>query len=377
MTKLKIYFSLVFSFLFFINCSYSDNIQFSYRKVPDKLIINESISGLNRQGYKDITSYLPKNYSKRGNVDYTSYIQNALDKEKRIIMPNFPILVNAGGLSVHSNTSIIFQTNSNIIIQPNNKTNYGIINIINKSNVNLYNVRVTGDKYKHLGNTGEWGMGLNIIGSKNIEIINPNVTQCWGDGIYIGTRGVLPENITISGGIVDDNRRNGITIISGKDITIKNIVLSNTNGTLPMAGIDLEPNKANESLNNVNMIDITSYNNAKYGYAINLTKLLSNSTQNTTINLLKCTNYYSPNSVIIPGLNDNYIGSIKKIHGLIKIFDFKSYDSKRAIDMTVGHYNYTPNITVDNFQIFNNDLRNEAKEREVLNWMRSKNFLVD
>jgi len=345
--------------------------------VPDKLIINESISGLNRQGYKDITSYLPKNYSKRGNVDYTSYIQNALDKEKRIIMPNFPILVNAGGLSVHSNTSIIFQTNSNIIIQPNNKTNYGIINIINKSNVNLYNVRVTGDKYKHLGNTGEWGMGLNIIGSKNIEIINPNVTQCWGDGIYIGTRGVLPENITISGGIVDDNRRNGITIISGKDITIKNIVLSNTNGTLPMAGIDLEPNKANESLNNVNMIDITSYNNAKYGYAINLTKLLSNSTQNTTINLLKCTNYYSPNSVIIPGLNDNYIGSIKKIHGLIKIFDFKSYDSKRAIDMTVGHYNYTPNITVDNFQIFNNDLRNEAKEREVLNWMRSKNFLVD
>ena len=300
MTKSKLYTLLIYSLFFIINCSNSGDIKFNYLQVPNEFIKNESISDLDFSGYRDITSYLPEGYSTGGNIDYTSYIQKALDNEKKILMPNFPILVNTNGLSVHSNTSILFQSKSNIIIEPNDKTNYGAINIINKSNINLYNVKVTGDRYKHLGNKGEWGMGINIIGSKNINIINPKVTQCWGDGIYIGTKGILSENIIISGGIVDDNRRNGISIISGKDITVKNIVLSNTNGTLPMAGIDLEPNNANEVLSNINLININSYNNAKYGYDVNLTKLLSDNINTVIINIENCKDFFTPYSTIIP-----------------------------------------------------------------------------
>jgi len=372
--KNKVILIIFFSLIVFIS-SFSINEKFSYLEVPQKLIIKEASISL--KGYKNIVSYLPKNYSKSGNVDYTSYIQNALDNETQIIMPNFPVLVNSGGLSVRSNTSIIFQTNSNIIIQPNNKTNYGIINIINESNVNLYNVKVTGDKYKHLGNTGEWGMGLNIIGSKNIKIINPNVTQCWGDGIYIGTRGILPENITISGGIVDDNRRNGISIISGRDITIENIVLSNTNGTLPMAGIDLEPNKANEQLDNIVLKNVTTFNNSQDGFLIYLFKLLSVNKSKVSISLIDCKDYFSSNAISIPGLRNDYDKNIQRLDGYINLTNFKSFMSNSAFKRSSGNYVYTPKINVNNIQVYSKEERSSSKERDVIAWMRSKKFLID
>lgn len=377
MTKSKIYILLIFSLFFIINCSNSGDSTFKYLKIPNNLIKTESVSNLKYLSHKDITSYLPKGYSKKGNIDYTSYIQKALDNEKKILMPNFPILINTKGLSVHSNTSIIFQSKSNIIMEPNDQTNYGIINIINKSNISLYNVKVTGDRYKHFGNKGEWGMGINIIGSKNINIINPKVIQCWGDGIYIGTKGILPENITISGGIVDDNRRNGISVISGKDITIKNIVLSNTNGTLPMSGIDLEPNNPNESLANVNLDNIYSYNNERFGFEINLTQLLNGKDKNIQIKINNCVDYYSNSSLMIPGLNNKGNLKLNKILGSISINSFKSYSSNNSFNMTIGNYIYTPKIIVDNFQIYSDDNRDTVKEKEVLDWMKSKNFTVN
>ena len=45
--------------------------------------------------------------------------------------------------------------------------------------------------------------------------------------------------------------------------------------------------------------------------------------------------------------------------------------------MTVGNYIYTPKIIVDNFQIYSDDSRDIIKEKEVLNWMKSKNFTVN
>lgn len=375
MIKSKFYTLLIFSLFFIINCSNSGDSTFKYLKVPNNLIKTESVADLNLSGYRDITSYLPKGYSKKGNIDYTNYIQKALDNEKKILMPNFPILVNVKGVSVHSNTSIVFQSKSNIVMQPNDKTNYGIINIVNKSNINLYNVKVTGDRYKHLGNKGEWGMGINIIGSKNINIINPKVTQCWGDGIYIGTRGILPENIIISGGIVDDNRRNGISIISGKDITVKNIVLSNTNGTLPMSGIDLEPNNSNETLINVNLNNIYSYNNAKNGYSINFNSLLKNKNSKISIKINNCKDYYSLYSFFIPGVRNSNITNYR-LNGNIEILDFKSYSSHNPIRF-LGNYEFAPNIQVSGYQVFENNIRDTIKEGEMFNLMRSNNITIN
>ena len=38
----------------------------------------------------------------------------------------------------------------------------------------------------HTGNTGEWGHGIAVFGSTNVTIENVDISQCWGDGIYLG-----------------------------------------------------------------------------------------------------------------------------------------------------------------------------------------------
>ncbi len=43
---------------------------------------------------KDLTGYLPQGYSKNGDTDYTSYIQQGINENSAIIMPDFPILIN-------------------------------------------------------------------------------------------------------------------------------------------------------------------------------------------------------------------------------------------------------------------------------------------
>jgi len=74
-------------------------------------------------------------------------------------------------------------------------------------------------------------------------------TKAGGDGIYVsdGWGGADPtysRNVTIQDCTLDDNRRQGISVISAQDLVIQRCVMSNTgatNGTDPMAGIDFEP----------------------------------------------------------------------------------------------------------------------------------------
>ncbi|HDR7507897.1 hypothetical protein [Bacillus toyonensis] len=69
-----------------------------------------------------------------------------------------------------------------------NVVEYSIITVKDVSNIELINPNVIGDRDTHIGTTGEWGHGINIQGSSNITIQNPNISKYWGDGIYIGVQ---------------------------------------------------------------------------------------------------------------------------------------------------------------------------------------------
>lgn len=95
-------------------------------------------------------------------------------------------------------------------------------------------------------NVGEQGHGINIQNAQNVTINYPNVSDCWGDGIYIGVyygnqNAMQNKNITINYPEVENVRRNGIAVCSGENITIVNPKVKNISGTLPEAGIDIEP----------------------------------------------------------------------------------------------------------------------------------------
>src|SRR5690606_14427993 len=121
-----------------------------------------------------------------------------------------------------------------------------------------------------------------------IIIYNPVVTNCWGDGIYLGHLNyVQNSNVKILNATVDNSRRNGISVTSGEDISIINARLSNSNGKGPYSGLCIEPSNARAVLNNITVRDIVTFNNYGTGLKIAGLELLvnTNDTPNKNINI--------------------------------------------------------------------------------------------
>lgn len=258
----------------------------------------------------NIIHYLPSNYSTRGDIDYTKYLQLAFNENNAIVLPNFPIAVNFNGVVIPSNRTVTFQQNSMLIVLPNDQPKYQALLVSNVRNVKIINPNLRGERYQHMNSKGEWGMGINILSSSNVTIINPNIKNFWGDGIYIGRTGKhrsYCSKVNISGGVLDNNRRNGISIISGKDITIKNIVIKNTNGTNPMAGIDLEPNLSDEFLYNINLNNIQTVNNKVDGIKVVFHKFKK--TNNVLVNIDGHSDDGSTNPLTLVGVDNVNTGN--------------------------------------------------------------------
>ena len=56
-----------------------------------------------------------------------------------------------------------------------------------------------------------------------------------------------------------------MSVISVVGLRVRNSTFSNTNGTAPSAGIDFEPNDRNDRLEDIELTDLTIYNNSGNG----------------------------------------------------------------------------------------------------------------
>lgn len=290
---------------------------FVYKPIPPEILAPNLVSDAEyaRQisqssGYYNIVNSLPAGYVTDGTVDYTNYVQLALNTYRNVIFPPFPILVSARGLGpgdttalyASSNSNLVFPKNSKLILKPNRFRNYRVLRLLTVQNVNIYFPVIEGERILHDttgdNNRGEWGFGISITGCKSIFLKKPKVTNCWGDGIYIGRSGGATgfscEKILINSAILDNNRRNGITITGGDSIVINNMITANTNGTSPRTGIDIEPNYNYETFKTVIIRDAIAHNNHTAGVDINLQRLrgpIAHNDINIKINGLKMTEY--------------------------------------------------------------------------------------
>lgn len=371
---------LIFMFLikpFFRVKAQTSNVKdFAYRLPSSELVQYVRQSPIIKRGAEAIL-YLPKDYVEDGSVDYTSFLQKAIDENKKISMPNFPILVNDTGLHLRDGTELFFQQSSKLILKASKKTNYGVINIDNVRDIVLYAPKIEGDRYIHLGTDGEWGMGINILNSSNVKIINANISNCWGDGIYLGSKSNRSTNskILIEGGVIDNNRRNGISVISVNGLIVDRVLLSNSNGTLPMAGIDFEPNSNSETLKSISVSNTISYNNGDVGFLIYLGSMLGVKFKEVQIRLTNCTDITSKKSISIPGLRNDYDHSIQKLGGEIVIKNFTSHDADIVFEKSSGNYIYTPPIDIKAFKAKS---ANKVKDLTELNtWMKHRKMVND
>jgi hypothetical protein len=174
----------------------------------------------------------------------------------------------------------------------------------------------------------EWRHALSIRSCENVRVFGLTLASSGGDGIYLGVakRGVPNSKIHIIKDVVCvDNYRQGISVISAENVLMENVVMKDTSGTPPMAGIDFEPNDPTEVLSNIVMRNCTVQNNSGDGFAFYLHNLNSAS-RPISIRLEGCRSIGNRRSVSVSVGNSKE----KTVNGVIEFVDCKFEGSEGA-----------------------------------------------
>lgn len=116
----------------------------------------------------------------------------------------------------------------------------------------------------------EWRMGVNIRGCDIITIVGLTVKDAGGDGFYIASTNAknYSSNVLLDHVVSDGAWRNGLSVISAINLTVRDSTFQNTNGTNPQFGVDLEPDTNSHRLQGIFFQRVSLLNNARGGWTI-------------------------------------------------------------------------------------------------------------
>lgn len=317
-----------------------------------------------------VIDFLPKGYVKDGSIDYTEYIQIGIDRNDRLIFPAFPILVNDSGLKIGSNKTLIFLKGSELRLKPSGKTHYGILDLKGVQNVTIYNPVIKGDRYSHLGSSGEWGMGIRINGSNNINVFGARVTECWGDGIYIGQdKGKNSGNILIKDAQLIKNRRDGISIISVNGLVLENTYAAYQDGTLPMCGINFETNNPDCEIKNVKVINPKTEYNKGSGIQVGLSTMLGGSNKQVDVTIINHIDLGSKSFALKVACKRKAEKKGGNVSGLITLINptWNATIGNRPLAFITDQSNLSVRILSPKVRHTNGKMLNYAETRAILN----------
>lgn len=186
------------------------------------------------------------------------------------------------GLTVPTGSRWIFHPNTVIRALPSVSSTYEVLNLWDVSDIVIEGAgaRIIGDKVAHAGVTGEQGKGVSLRGTTNIKIRDLNISDCWGDCVYVGAgtqafcENTLLQNVT---GL--RARRNGLSIISVKGFRSLDCEFSDSIGTDPQFGVDIEPNGIADFLQGIVFERLRTRNNVGYGIGIALQAMVGTANQ--------------------------------------------------------------------------------------------------
>ncbi|GEM_PF-655530 len=222
----------------------------------------------------------------------TSEIQTILTNYREVLFTDGTFNVNP--LNIASNT-IIYMSPNTILKANTGYTPYNcLLNIVAVNNVVIYGNHASIQLLKSEYTIGESRHGVLIFNSTNVTIYDLHSDDSGGDGFYIGGNTVstnlkgYSENITLMNCYADNNRRQGLSITSGRNVNVIGGKYANTIGTAPAFGIDVETNDNTGYLDNINLINVITEGNDGGGIAIvpwHLTKPVSITVKNCFSNL--------------------------------------------------------------------------------------------
>lgn len=283
-----------------------------------------------------------------GVTDDTAAIQMAINAVTgtgaTVLVPKGTYLINTDfmgrnrGLVLGSKLTLRLAPGATLKAIPNASPNSSIITVANARDVVITGGTLLGDRYTHTGTTGEWGMGLDIEHSQGVVVANVTALECWGDGFYLQKA----SRVELSGVAAGSNRRDGISVVNGSDIVIKDSTFTNSRS----AGLDIEPNPG-DTVDTVLVSGCVFSGNAGTGISVSVpeaSKGLS-FTRNVTIN----------NNILVR--NGNPASSPPHVALLIANTEGHTISNNLIVDnvgMGIYLWNYVNHVTVSNNIIYRN-----------------------
>ncbi len=232
--------------------------------------------------------------------DSTSAIQDAIDSgAERVIVPNMtrdwvvrPIkLVGDQELVLEEGTVITakrgeYRGGGDCVLRATDVSNltirgYGAAIRMQKEDYIVGKVLVDfqWDRWFGQYQKAEWRMPLSLVGCSNVKVLGLTLRDSGGDGIYIGggAKQNYCKDIYIRDVVCDNNYRQGMSVISVDGLLVENSVFSNTWGTPPSAGVDIEPDSQKERIRNVVFRHCSFPDNYGEGIEVFLTNLRAES----------------------------------------------------------------------------------------------------
>lgn len=188
---------------------------------------------------------LPEMYGAKGDgvTDDTAAINAAFDSGYVVFFLEKTYLID-GEISIEITDGIVYGNNATLKIKPNSAQSYS--GLICHGSCVIRDLTIVGERNNHDGTDGEWGMCLSANDVHDCVFDNITCIDGFGDGLYIGNSDDNApfdnRNITVRNCFFNNNRRNNISIIHGKNIVIESCYIGHANGTNPQIGIDVEPN---------------------------------------------------------------------------------------------------------------------------------------
>ena len=122
------------------------------------------------------------------------------------------------------------------------------------------------------------------MSSDTVSVRGVHIAETGGDGVYLAlVRSVELRDVTTDGAY-----RNGLSIISARQLLVIGCRFLNTSGTPPEAGIDIEPNHVKpgrqpERLDRIVLRDFEARHNRGAGLSFSTSKLTAADALNITV----------------------------------------------------------------------------------------------
>jgi hypothetical protein len=238
-------------------------------------VVSDDVALNNRNIFQDIIYQTKLMNADVFNVDALDvYFRVELDYQGR------KTRLEDSAINIPSDFHLKMSDNTFLRVQPNKLPWYTLIKLPVSNNVIISGGHLVGDRFEHDYSpfTDQFGINrdhhtfgalLYIIGSENIVVDNVHFSDPTGDAIMFHGEGLRQNDGTLSPGYSETNnviiknstiiraRRNGISFLDGRDITIDNCIISDTgqgeqaydsagnkiassSGSDPRYGIDLE-----------------------------------------------------------------------------------------------------------------------------------------